>query len=552
MKKLKIMQGECTVEEWSSINGKSKLKINVTKYSAQLAGELKGFDTAKYEGQGLWVVKDCPRNRFTLDLLSGGGYNGAYQSYCTNGSSGGSTESYTSYREGMWEHQRRSFLFKINRKRVVDAGEMGVGKTLSTLRALKYFREVLQWYHKFWWIAPNSGLTSLRTQLKKWDIHFVNWKLFNYHSLEREMEQIHQAPQVVVFDECHALKNPGARRTQLAITLTEEMEKVHGDNCAVIGLTGTPAPEDHFDWWSICEVIRPGWLREASFNKFKYRIAEFGTGQRADGGSYPQFLKWRDHEIQILPKRLEGLVQVTWKKDCLDLPEKVYEVIEVEPAPEILRAARMLKNTASRAIELHNKLRQLSDGFQYVRNDEGERSVAFAETKKDEVIRELLQQHTKEEGGNNRIVIYAAFTASMDKLTKICLEEGWNVWRYDGRGQLSFHAKSSEIGRVNFSESIYQDTLCFEGRIVFLGNPEAAGQGLTLTPAATIVYYSNSFKSQYRVQSEDRIHRFGASKERGCRIIDIVHLPTDRLVIEKLHAKREVEENTLSEIEALL
>ena len=546
------MKGECIIEEWSSINGKAKLKINVTQYSAGLAAELKGFDLAKYEGNGLWVVKDCPRNRFALDLLSGGQFNGSYSVYnkaetevCR---SLGDCNEYT---QGMWEHQKRSFRFKVQRKRVVDAGEMGVGKTLSTLRALKYFREELQWQNKFWWIAPNSGLTSLRTQLKKWGIYFTNWKLFNYHSLEREMESIHQAPQVVIFDECHALKNPSARRTQLAITLTEEMEKLYGNNCAVIGLTGTPAPEDHFDWWSICEVIRPGWLKESSFNKFKYRIAEFGTGQRADGGSFPQFLQWRDNEIQILPKRLEGLILVTWKKDCLDLPEKVYEVIEVEPAPEILRAAKMLKNTASRAIELHSRLRQLSDGFQYVKNEEDERETAFAETDKDKVIRELLQQYTKEEGGNNRIVIYAAFTASIDKLTKICLEEEWNVWRYDGRGQSSFLCKSN-TSNINFTESIYQDLHKFGERICFLGNPEAAGQGLTLTPASTIVYYSNSFKSQYRVQSEDRIHRFGASKERGCKIIDIIHLPTDKLVIEKLHAKREVEENTLTEIEALL
>ena len=427
---------------------------------------------------------------------------------------------------------------------------MGVGKTFCTLRALRFFR-CIGWKEKFWWIAPNSGLTSLRTQLRKWNMsdlfQYGGGKIFNYHSLEKEMEKIHQAPQVVVFDECHALKNPGARRTQLAITLSEEMEKLYGDNCAVIGLTGTPAPEDHFDWWSICEVVRPGWIKESSYNKFKYRLAEFGTGQRSDGGVFPQFLNWRESEIQILPKRLEGLVLVTWKKDCLDLPEKVYEVIEVEPAPEILRAAKMLKNTCSRAIELHNKLRQLSDGFQYSVDEEGERKTAFATTAKDEVIKELLEANTVEEGGNNRIVIYAAFTASVDKLVKIALEEGWNVWRYDGRGQNSFG-----VSKMDFTETIFQDVQRFKNRIAFIGNPEAAGQGLTLTPASTIVYYSNSFKSQYRVQSEDRIHRYGASKERGCKVVDIVHLPTDRLVIEKLKLKREVEENTLNEIEALL
>src|SRR3990167_3193260 len=314
--KLKIMNGECSVDEWESVNGKPKLKINIIKYSPGLAGELKGLDNCKYEGNGLWLAKDCPRNRFALDLLSGGKYNGHYEKYHTNcrtdsrieGQSGGSSQDCNGYEEGMWEHQKRSFRFKVQRRRIVDAGEMGVGKTFSTLRALRFFRSI-GWKEKFWWIAPNSGLTSLRTQLRKWNMsdlfQYGGGKIFNYHSLEKEMEKIHQAPQVVVFDECHALKNPGARRTQLAITLSEEMEKLYGDNCAVIGLTGTPAPEDHFDWWSICEVVRPGWIKESSYNKFKYRLAEFGTGQRSDGRVFTKFLNLRESEIHILPKRLE-------------------------------------------------------------------------------------------------------------------------------------------------------------------------------------------------------------------------------------------------------
>jgi SNF2 family DNA or RNA helicase len=43
----------------------------------------------------------------------------------------------------------------------------------------------------------------------------------------------------------------------------------------------------------------------------------------------------------------------------------------------------------------------------------------------------------------------------------------------------------------------------------FIGNAQAAGLGLTLTAAETVVYYSNSFDLDHRLQSEDRAHRIG-------------------------------------------
>jgi SNF2 family DNA or RNA helicase len=46
----------------------------------------------------------------------------------------------------------------------------------------------------------------------------------------------------------------------------------------------------------------------------------------------------------------------------------------------------------------------------------------------------------------------------------------------------------------------------------FVGNPRTGGYGLTLTAANTVVYYSNSFDLEVRLQSEDRAHRIGQTK----------------------------------------
>ena len=565
MKRIKLLGLSCEVAPFQPAKGEERILL-YAPFSNKVYNEVKEMEGWKKEGsEGKWQVwsfKMSPRNVFVLDVLSGGEFYGQSKFYSN------STVLAESPRREMWKHQLASFLFKITRRRCIDAGEMGIGKTLSTLEAVLYFKS--QWPNACaWWVAPNSGLTSLRTQLDKW---FPNGglglKRFNYHSLEREMAQCpdDELPQILVFDECHALKNSSARRTQLAMQLTCEMEKKYGSECAIIGLTGTPAPENHFDWWSICEVIRPGWLREASFNKYKWRLAEWGTGERIDGGSYPKFLGWKQGEIELLPKRLEGLVLVTWKKDCMDLPEKVYDVRVLPPSPEALRAAKMLAKTAPRVITAQIRLRELSDGFQYravpcdrclggtiseispilgvcyeCEGNGSTEETILVPTPKDDALREIQEEYR--ENFPHRMVVYAAFTASVDRIVKLLTEEGWNVWRYDGRGQHFFGEYSGGI-----TEEMFQLPGRFNKPICFVGNPEAAGQGLTLTPSPVIIYYSNSFKSQFRVQSEDRIHRPGADKTLGCRIVDLIHLPTDKLVLDAVKKKRDIETFTLEEI----
>jgi SNF2 family DNA or RNA helicase len=47
----------------------------------------------------------------------------------------------------------------------------------------------------------------------------------------------------------------------------------------------------------------------------------------------------------------------------------------------------------------------------------------------------------------------------------------------------------------------------------FVGNPRTGGYGLTLTAAKTVIYYSNNFDLEVRLQSEDRAHRIGQTNK---------------------------------------
>lgn len=63
----------------------------------------------------------------------------------------------------------------------------------------------------------------------------------------------------------------------------------------------------------------------------------------------------------------------------------------------------------------------------------------------------------------------------------------------------------------------------------FVGNQQTAGYGLTLTAASTVVYYSNNYDLEKRIQSEDRAHRIGQTKS-----VTYIDLMTEKTVDEKI------------------
>ena len=149
------------------------------------------------------------------------------------------------------------------------------------------------------------------------------------------------------------------------------------------------------------------------------------------------------------------------------------------------------------------------------------------------------------------MVVYAAFTASIDRVVEICRKYAWEVIRVDGRGWqwIGDHPVDGELDMLKtFQREGGHDA----ARVVFVGHPGSAGMGLTLTASPSIVYYSNDFNAESRIQSEDRIHRAGMDVARGATIIDLIHLPTDRLVLENLKKKRELQSLTLGELQACL
>lgn len=151
-------------------------------------------------------------------------------------------------------------------------------------------------------------------------------------------------------------------------------------------------------------------------------------------------------------------------------------------------------------------------------------------------MRDLLDEYSEV----GRVVIYGGFMGSLNRIIKVCEACNWNYIRVDGKGW------SSDL-EGDYLDN-FQDKIIEIPRIAFVAHPASGGLGLTLTASPVIIYWDNDFNAESRVQSEERCHRPGMDENRGCTIIDLLHLPPDYLVLENLKKKRRLQSLTLGEI----
>jgi SNF2 family DNA or RNA helicase len=301
------------------------------------------------------------------------------------------------------------------------------------------------------------------------------------------------------------------------------------------------------------------------------------------------------NEVAYLYERLKGLVVVKHKKDCLSLPDKRYRQVVCNPSASLLRAAKAITATSLNAAGALTLLRELSDGFQYREVADGvaacnhceatgqvaewfgedgkvyssrvldglerrevacpvchgdkqiprmTRTVKEVPCPKDKALQDLLEEC--EETG--RLVIFAGFTGSVDRCQRLCRGEGWDVVRCDGRGW-QVQTWQGEILTVDPLDYWADKS---KPRVAYVAHPESGGMSFTLVESRKAVFYSNTFKPEFRSQAEDRIHRQGADENVGVEIVDLVHLPSDQRVLEVLRDNRRLELMTLGELEHAL
>ena len=79
-----------------------------------------------------------------------------------------------------------------------------------------------------------------------------------------------------------------------------------------------------------------------------------------------------------------------------------------------------------------------------------------------------------------------------------------------------------------------------------VGTPSTGGYGITLTAANTVIYYSNGYDLEKRLQSEDRAHRIGQKKP--VTYVDLIAEDTvDEKIVKSLRKKINIASEVLGE-----
>tara|TARA_R110000772_G_scaffold3451_8_gene12280 strand:+ start:530 stop:1978 length:1449 start_codon:yes stop_codon:yes gene_type:complete len=294
---------------------------------------------------------------------------------------------------------------------------------------------------------------------------------------------------LIIVDESTVIKNPKAKQTKqcLALASLSRYRRI---------LTGTPITQSPLDLWSQCRFLSREALPYPSYTAFKaqFAIEELVT-MLSRGITFRKIVGYRNQDLladQILPFSRRLL-----KKDCLDLPSKLYEVREVDLTPEQKRLYKELSTTQvamldpgiatiTEVITLMLRLHQIILG--YLPDDEG--NMTNIMHNRIGVLKDIIDET------QGKVIVFVRFVEDVNQIRGLL--EASNIQHVTYYGATS--AKSREIAIDEFQNN----PACK----VFIGT-SAAARGLTLTAANTVVYYSQGYSLETRLQSEDRAHRIG-------------------------------------------
>ena len=334
---------------------------------------------------------------------------------------------------------------------------------------------------------------------------------------------------MVIVDESTTIKNRKASRTKNIIALQNlsEYRRI---------LTGSPVTKSPMDLFSQCEFLNPKCLGFNSYYAFQGRYANIQ--QRAMGHrSFNQIVGYR--KLDELNLKLDKFSNRILKEDCLDLPAKLYIRRDVPLTVEQAKLYKQMKKLALAKLENGDlattasvltqimRLQQICCGF--LQPDEGE-----IQPLDNNRIDELLNIIEETQG---KAIIWASYTHDIKKIRETLSE------KYGEESVACYYGETDQEERQNIVDN-FQDPdnpLRF-----FVGQPRTGGYGITLTAANTVIYYSNSYDLEIRLQSEDRAHRIGQTNK--VTYIDLVSPDTiDEKILIALKSKIDIAGQVLGE-----
>jgi len=312
----------------------------------------------------------------------------------------------------------------------------------------------------------------------------------------------------MIVDESTKIANPKAQRTKAVVQLG------HLATYKRIA-SGTPVASSPLGLYSQMGFLDKGIINSRNYKTFCYRYGEWRKRPNPAGGrDFEELVRYKN--LEELKEKIDPYSFRLLKTECLDLPEKIFEYRYFDLTRKQRSLYEELKEDAiaeigddqyvSAPIALTKLLRlqQLTSNFVV---DEDEK-VTTVDDKNPRL--KALQEEL--EDSSEQAIIWCRFkhdiNAVMDTLS--------SAVRYDG--EIDSDSRSEAIDRFQSGQAQY-----------FVATPQAAGQGLTLTAASKVIWYSHVFSLEDYLQANDRPHRIGQRNN-----VTYVHLIADNSIDDKI------------------
>jgi len=345
---------------------------------------------------------------------------------------------------------------------------------------------------------------------------------------------------MIVADESDAFKNPSAVRTKNLMML-KKMSKWRRT------MTGTPVNNSPFDLFAQYTFLDEFILGTTSFYAFKAEYAMMlppnnplvqNIMAKSRGRGVPQVVakgaggRPKYQNLDKLSKLIAPYTFRVLKKECLDLPEKIYKTLifnitkeqtaVYKKAEEECRIVFQNEETPFNKLVSVTKLAQITSGY-YIHPATDDPVRIEGDNPKLELLAERVGKIVE---SGEKVIVWARYRIEIEDIVKRLRAEGIESVEYHGG------VKKGE--RIDAIEDFERG-----GVQVFVGNQQAGGTGITLVSASYVIYFSNDFSLRNRLQSEDRAHRIGQKK--NVTYINIAAKGTiDEHVIRTLMSKQDV------------
>ena len=332
---------------------------------------------------------------------------------------------------------------------------------------------------------------------------------------------------LMAIDESTTIKNPKAKRTKNILSLSglTNYRRV---------MTGSPVTKNPLDLYTQCQFLDIHHLGHDSYYSFRNRYALMKSAN-ISGRSINLVVGYQN--LGELSDKLKPFSYRVLKEDCLDLPDKTYIKREIQLTDEQKKLYKQMRQEAlatlnGKTVTTMTALTQLMRLHQITCGHFSADDGTIQEVKNNRLA-ELLDVLDEVEG---KAIIWAHYQHDVKNIFKL-IEE-----KYGPGSVVHYYGKTLPEQRdyaiKNFKDN---DKVRF-----FVGTPQTGGYGITLVQANTVIYYSNGYDLEKRMQSEDRAHRIGQKKV--VTYVDIIAEDTvDNKIVKSLRKKIDIASKVMGE-----